>query len=847
MKINASYIPIPNTFNGRIKYITSFCTKGNSKQQNNDISSYPELEYSQLYQDNLQKSAVICCNNQEKLSSVTKLLDHYNLPFKIAQKISDINDKDSKHRLYLSIFHTSKSFMVNDIIFLPSEIILPIIKSGKKKKNNAKDIIMAINELEINRPVIHIDHGIGIFEGSTSKEINGQVYEMLKIRYSNGNIYVPVEKIFTLSSHNTIDPDKVILDSIGSQSWTKLKKSAKQNISILAHQIIDTASKRNIVKAPIYSMEKRIDLIEKLASSFKYVETTDQLNAISDLLSDLESGKPMYRIVCGDVGFGKTEVAIRGMFAVVCGKLIGLNYNQVVMICPTVLLAKQQFESIKSRLESFGINIALLCSKMSPKENRDVIKKIANGEIDIIIGTSSVLSKKIEYNNLGMVIVDEEHLFGVEQKESVIKTDNSIHYLSLSATPIPRTLYKAISGLQDISVISTPPHNRIGTKTQIVYFAKESIKSIIEEEINQNGQTIIITPKINYIPELQHDILNIIGSKANIVIMHGKLTQNEISKSSKDIQDNKCNIIIATTIIASGMDFANSNTIIIHKPHLFGLSQLHQIRGRVGRRDRKGNCYLLVESQDRHKKEQMSRLYYLKNFSDFGSGFNIANLDLEIRGGGNLISKEQSGKIEYISVGLYYELLNKAIEDLKGSQFNKDNSIIKDEDSKGDYDNKPIPEINIDKPIYISDESLPSLSIRLQLYRKISNIRTMKDLDMFYEEMQNRFGNININILNLDNIIELREFCLNNNIAKLNRSEKFISIGFYNKKKIDFSKLIQLTNKPKSDVKILPSDMLSIKIPGTLQNSKKVIPQNGDNSILLIKQILANVLEKIQN
>ncbi|MBL0725992.1 MAG: DEAD/DEAH box helicase [Alphaproteobacteria bacterium] len=777
------------------------------------------------------KKVIVCCKNTATIQWVCKLLESKSVPYNIANSADQVFASKAKV-VWVCVFHVQNSFEIKQCIFLPSKLITiqnyGKFKHNKKDKGHKQDLMIALNDLKLGEPIIHIEHGVGIFEKSVIKTIHGQTCELLKIKYSNGNIYVPVEKIYALCAHNSKNPDNVLLDKIGGQSWVKLRESAKKQIDSIAHKLIDIAGKRTLEKATRYKVAERAYLLEQLENSFTYVETSDQSKAISDIFTDLESGKPMYRIICGDVGFGKTEVAMRAIFLVVCGKIAKLGYSQVTFLCPTVMLAEQQFESIKNRLECFGITVGFLCSNTKTAQVKDIINQVANGKIDILVGTSSILSNKIIYKNLGMIVCDEEHLFGVEQKELLLESYSNLHYLSLSATPIPRTLYKAVSGIQDISVISTPPHNRIGTKTNIILFDSSIIKSLINHECEEEGQVLFVTPKIAYIADLYHQIDKITPNK-RIVIIHGGMSSKEIYDTNLLIKKNECDIIVATTIIASGMDFSYSNTVVIHKPNLFGLSQLHQIRGRVGRRSKQGNCYLLIEKIDLQNKAKMSRLYHMRSFSEFGAGFQIAQLDLETRGGGNLITKQQSGKVEHISVGLYYDLLNRAIEDIRQQ---KGNSLCNE--------TKNIPEVNIDRSIYIPEEYISSLQVRIQMYRKIANIATLDELEGFYNEMINRFGKINIKIQNIEEIITLRDFCYKYNIKKLQLGGYTISIWFANNNLINVSALLDLASKQNSCVKISPNSIINVKMEKGFFNKNN---NSTANTVDAIKATLINIMK----
>ena len=537
---------------------------------------------------------------------------------------------------------------------------LPVeIKDEKKakelleKKLKSQKLFSDLKGLKERDYLVHLDHGIGIYNQQLI--IDGQKYYQLEYA-ANDKLYVPVGLERKLSRYiGFLDPK---ISRLGSPLWQKTKRKIKQEAEKLAKELLEIYAKRDFATRLPYLPEDEIDL--EIASSFKYRETPDQSQAIKEIKEDLEKPKPMDRIVCGDVGFGKTEVALRSMVKVV------KSGHQAAMICPTTILANQHFQSFKQRLKNLPIKIAILSRLQSRKEQKEILNNLKKGKIDFIIGTHRILSDDVEFKSLGLLIIDDEQRFGVKQKEKLKKLRTSLDVLSLSATPIPRTLYMALSSLKDISLIQTPPAGRLPVKTYVLPFAKKVIKKAIQEEISKGGQIYYLHNRVEtigttkkFLECLTYDVKH--GVK--IGVAHGRLKEKELVKVMSDLQNKSIDVLIATTIIENGLDFPNVNTLIVADAARLGLSQAYQIRGRIGRSHLQAFAYFLYGSHLPEKAKM--RLDALKEAQELGSGYKIALRDLEIRGAGNILGREQSGSINKIGLNLYCQMVSQAIEKMK--------------------------------------------------------------------------------------------------------------------------------------------------------------------------------------
>ncbi len=540
-----------------------------------------------------------------------------------------------------------------------------ISKRILEKKLRSQEIFSDLENIKTGDYLVHLDHGIGRFAGITSHEIfpspdifphGKRKQEYYLLEYAEGDkLYIPFGLERKLSRYISFTEPKV--SRLGSSFWQKKKREVKEDARKLAQELLKVYAVRETEKRQPYLPDDEID--RELASSFPWQETPDQSQAISDINRDLESERPMDRLLCADVGFGKTEVALRGIV-----KTVKSGW-QAALLCPTTILANQHFNNFKGRLETLPITVSLLSRLQSKKEQKEIIEKINRGEADVIIGTHRLLSRDISFNNLGLLIIDDEHRFGVKQKEKFKKLRASLNVLSLSATPIPRTLYLSLSSLRDISIIKTPPEGRLPVKTMILPFSKKVIKKAIQEEVARGGQVYYLHNRIETIKAAQK-LLKSLMPKTKFDIAHGRLKEKEIIRVMDDFQGGKSDVLIATTIIENGLDFPNVNTLIVANASRLGLAEAHQLRGRVGRSHHQAFAYFL--HSQRLKGKAKARMEALKESQFLGSGYRIALRDMEIRGAGNILGKEQSGNINRVGLNLYCQMLAQEIEKIKRSQ-----------------------------------------------------------------------------------------------------------------------------------------------------------------------------------
>ena len=584
--------------------------------------------------------------------------------------------------------------------------------------------IKGFDDLKKGDYIVHVVHGIGQYQGLVTLENNGIKKDYLLINYAgNDKIYVPASKIETIYKYSDSDTNSPKLNSLNSNNWAKAKARARSKIQDISGELIKLYAEREIVVGDRYVETPEEEIFK---NDFEYEETPDQTKSIKDILNDLSSSKPMDRLLCGDVGFGKTEVAMRAMFRTV------MNNRQVAYLCPTTILSKQQYENAIKRFRHFPVNIELLNRFTSTKDFNRIIDGLEKGTIDIVIGTHKILNQNIKFKNLGLLVIDEEQRFGVSQKEKIKQMRNSVNVLTLSATPIPRTLKLAMSGVKDMSIIDTPPINRFPVQTYVVEEKDYLLKEAIYKELSRDGQVYILLNNIEKLETEYEKIKNLVP-EALICLAHGRMDKNHLDKVVSDFVDGKYNVLICTTIIETGIDIPNVNTLIIKNADRFGLSQLYQIRGRVGRSDRIAYAYMMYEKDKMLNDIAIKRLQTIRDFTELGSGYKIAMRDLSIRGAGELLGSTQSGFISSIGIDLYMDMVNEEVNKLKGINVKEEND-----------NEKTLLNVNtsISKD-YVDDES-----IRIEIHKLINEIDSKESFTNVKSELEDRFGKLSDDIIN---------------------------------------------------------------------------------------------------
>ena len=623
------------------------------------------------------------------------------------------------------------------------------LRSEKARSGKVALTLKEISQFEIGDYVVHIDHGIGKFGGLVRMPQGDGYQEMIKITYQRGDaIYVSIHSLYKVSKYKAQDNgEPPRMSTLGTGQWERLKERTKSKIKDIARDLILLYAKRRKEKGFPFSHDSYLQ--HELEASFLYEDTPDQLKATNDVKADMEKARPMDRLVCGDVGFGKTEVAVRAAFKA------ATDSKQVAVLVPTTVLAYQHFQTFSKRLKDFPVRVDYLTRARSAKQTKELLKDLEEGKIDILIGTHKLISKQVKFKDLGLLIIDEEQKFGVSTKEKLRQIKVNVDTLTMSATPIPRTLQFSLVGARDLSVIQTPPPNRYPIQTEIHTFSPEIIVDAINFEMSRNGQVYIVNNRISDLQRLKETILKYIPD-ARIAIGHGQMKPEELEHIILDFANYDYDVLISTTIVENGIDIPNANTIIINSAQYFGLSDLHQMRGRVGRGNRKAFCYLLAPPLSALNQESRRRLEALENFSDLGSGINIAMQDLDIRGAGNMLGAEQSGFIADLGYETYQKILSQAVTELKNDEFSE---IYKEEIKSGEMTGEDFVDdcsVESDIEMYFPDQWVPTDSERMLLYRELDNLKNDDELARYRQRLIDRFGEIPKVANELMNVVPLR-------------------------------------------------------------------------------------------
>lgn len=640
----------------------------------------------------------------------------------------------------------SEGFHIEKEIWISEKEIFG--KKYKKPRSRQKNLeaFSSFSELEEKDYIVHELHGLGRYLGLIKLQIQNFANDFLLLEYLGGDkLYVPVDQFDRIYRYASKDKETVSLDKLGGKTWKKTKEKVKKKTRKLAKELLEIQAERKTRKGHAYSGSK--ELFEEFEASFPHEETADQIQAISEIIKDMEEPQSMDRLLCGDVGYGKTEVAMRAAFKAV------LDKKQVAFLCPTTILAIQHLESFKERFKDHAVEVAALSRFLKKKDEKEIIERIKSGQVDIIIGTHRLLSKDIKFNDLGLLIIDEEQRFGVDQKEKIKKFKKLIDVLTMTATPIPRTLNSSLMGLRDLSVINTAPVDRLSIQTHVSAFDEMIVKDAILREVNRGGQVFFVHNRVQTIQTIKERLQKILP-QIKIRVGHGQMKEEELEKVILDFIHGKFDLLLSTTIIESGIDIPNANTMIINRADRFGLAQLYQLRGRVGRSHHRAYCYLLTPDADMMTKDARKRLAVIQKFTDLGSGFKIASHDMEIRGAGNILGDEQSGHIHAVGYELYAKLLDEAIAILQGQ--------FEEEDIE--------PEIKISLPASIPENYVSDTKLRLGLYKQIASAKSIEECQSIQDEWLDRFGELPSSVINLIQLIKLKVLCKSLKILSLSRS-----------------------------------------------------------------------------
>ncbi|MDA5094804.1 transcription-repair coupling factor [Aliiroseovarius sp. KMU-50] len=669
---------------------------------------------------------------------------------------------DGGHGTYLVVWPLEHGFETPDLRVVSEQDVLGdrLIRAPKRKRR-AENFLTEANALSSGDMVVHVDHGVGLYKGLETVTAMGAPHECLLLEYAGGDrLFLPVENIELLSKFGH---DTGLLDKLGGGAWQAKKAKLKERIREIADKLIRLAAERELRKAPV--LEAPHHAWEEFSARFPYQETDDQLSAIEDVIEDMGRGRPMDRLVCGDVGFGKTEVAMRAAF------VAAMSGQQVAVIAPTTLLARQHYKSFAERFRGFPINVGQLSRFVGQAETKRTREGMTRGTMDIVVGTHALLAKDVRFENLGLLIVDEEQRFGVSHKERLKEMRSDVHVLTLSATPIPRTLQMSLSGVRDLSIIGTPPVDRLSIRTYVSEFDSVTLREALLREHYRGGQSFFVVPRIKDLPDIEAFLQDHVP-EVSYVVAHGQMAAGELDNRMNAFYDGKFDVLLATTIVESGIDIPTANTMVIHRADMFGLAQLYQIRGRVGRSKTRAYAYLTTKPRAPLTPNAEKRLRVLGSLDTLGAGFTLASQDLDIRGAGNLVGEEQSGQMREVGYELYQQMLEEAIAKIKSGEM----------EGLAESDGTWAPQINLGVPVLIPDSYVPDLDVRLGLYRRLSSLSTKVELEGFAAELIDRFGKLPKEVNTLLLVVRIKAMCKRAGIAKLDGGPKGATIQFHNDK-----------------------------------------------------------------
>ena len=729
---------------------------------------------------NEKKTVVVLAGNEQNSQKLSLLLLEKEIPHKYMEKL----DKDIPNSVVtVSTGVVSTGFECYDLNLLVISSEELFNKDTKKRRrahtdfSNGEKVVFA--DLKIGDYVVHKTHGIGQFIGVNTIKADNITKDYIKIKYRDDDIlYVPTNQLDNIRKYIGGGESLPKLNRLGSKEWSNTKKKVKSNLQEVARNLIELYAKRQKIKG--FAFEKDTPWQTQFENSFPYVETDDQLRCIEEVKKDMEKDKPMDRLLCGDVGYGKTEVAIRAAFKA-C-----MSQKQVAYLVPTTILANQQYESFKERMEEFAIRVELLNRFRTKKEQQEVIKKLKLGEVDVVIGTHRLLSKDVEFKDLGLLIIDEEHRFGVKDKEKIKELKANIDVLTMTATPIPRTLHMSIVGVRDMSVIYEPPQNRRPVQTYVLEYDEEVVKEAITRELERDGQVFYLYNNVEGIIKKSEDIKKLVP-EAKVGYAHGKMTGRELEEIMMDFINKKINVLVCTTILESGIDIPNANTIIVENADRLGLAQLYQIRGRVGRSNIQSYAYITYKPDKLLSEVADKRLKAIKEFTEFGSGFKIAMRDLEIRGAGSLLGEIQHGHMDQVGYDTYCKLLDEVIKEMQGVEVPQEVDV----------------QIDINVSSYIPDDYIENSSQKIEIYQNIALCRNEEDIQNVIDEIIDRYGQMPEEVNNLLEIARIKELAKKAFVTKI--SERRDSVVFnFDANNFNFDVVDKLIKTYRNQIKFSP-------------------------------------------
>jgi transcription-repair coupling factor (superfamily II helicase) len=691
----------------------------------------------------------------------------------------------------------SRGFRLPDAglqIFAETDVFEEERRAPERRRAATKAFLSDLRDLKVGDFVVHVDHGIGIFVGlkqigigPSTRSGQGDVQEFLELRYAGEDkLFVPVERLDLVQKYT--GATKPPVDKLGGTSWERAKSRVKKAMRDMAEELLKLYAARKAVPGHPFSTDSHWQ--QEFEEAFEYELTPDQKSAVADIKRDMQSPTPMDRLLCGDVGYGKTEVAMRAAFKAV------MDGKQVAVLAPTTVLAFQHQKTLRERFAGFPVRIDMVSRFKTKQEQKEIVADLAAGKVDIIVGTHRLLSKDVQFRDLGLLVVDEEQRFGVAHKEKIKQLRKKVDVLTMSATPIPRTLNMSLVGIRDMSIIETPPKDRLSIQTNVVKFDQEVIRRAIRNEIARSGQIFFVHNRVESIFSIGNLIQRLVP-EARVVIGHGQMNEDALERAMLDFIARKFDVLLATTIVENGLDIPNANTIIINRADRYGLSQLYQLRGRVGRSDRPAYAYLLIPPEDNLSPVAKKRLAAIKEFSDLGSGFRVAALDLEIRGAGNLLGGEQSGQIDAVGFEMYMKLLEQTVRELKGEEIEDDVRAT----------------VNLRVDLRIDESYVPDMNQRLMLYRKVAAARDEDEVDRVLDESADRYGPVPVSLLNLADYGRIRIMADRLGVDTIDREGRLVVLKFRPQAKVDPARLVSLVRQ-RSDLTLVPPAAVKLNLDG---------------------------------
>jgi len=747
---------------------------------------------------------------------IAGLLAEHGLDGTMAATWQDAQGIAGRGKLALAVVPLDHGFVAPSLALVTEQDLLGdrLVRRARRKKS-ADAFLSELATLSTGDLVVHRDHGIGRYEGLTQIPVQQAPHDCVAVEYAgNDKLYIPVENLDVLSRYGS-DSEGVSLDRLGGEAWQRRKAKMKERIREIAGTLIAVAAERALKPAEVI---ERDGSFAEFVDRFPYEETDDQDRAIEDVLGDLARGTPMDRLVCGDVGFGKTEVALRAAFTA------AMAGHQVALVCPTTLLARQHHRTFVERFQGFPLNIGRLSRLVPAKEAKDTKSGLADGSLDIVVGTHALLAKGIDFKRLGLVIVDEEQRFGVTHKEKLKSLKTDVHMLTLTATPIPRTLQMAMSGLRELSVIQTPPVDRLAVRTYVMPWDPVVLREALLREHYRGGQSFFVVPRIADLPDIEEFLTRQVP-EVRMVSAHGQMSPTEVEERMSAFYDHKYDVLLSTTIVESGLDIPSANTLIIHRADRFGLAQLYQLRGRVGRAKIRAYAYMTTATDRSMTDGAEKRLKVLSDLDSLGAGFQLASHDLDIRGAGNLLGDEQSGHIREVGFELYQSMLEEAILEAKAGGILAERSV-----------RDLSPQITIDAPILIPEDYVPDLDLRMSLYRRINEMDDADRIEAFGAELIDRFGPLPEPTENLLTLMAIKLNARTAQIAKLDVGAKGALVAFWNDQFPNIDGLLAYVERLKGVAKLRPDMKLSVsrewdgpkaRLNGALQISRGLAKAAG--------------------